>query len=178
VELESFSVSDAVQEAVEAVQHGAQEKALHLECATAAVPAQVCGNALSFKEAITNLLLNAIKYTPPHGTIRARTEIRDTTALVEIADTGIGVPPEEQARIFEEFYRASNARQLEPDGDGLGLSLVKRVVEMHAGTISFESRLGAGTTFRLLLPLAPVEAAPLGAAPKPPDIAVAHPIHG
>ena len=78
----------------------------------------------------------------------------DRTVAIEISDTGIGVPQEEQARIFEDFYRASNAKQVEPDGDGLGLSLVKRVVEMHAGTISFSSCLGSGTTFRIVLPLA------------------------
>ncbi len=177
VEMEPFSVSEAVQEAVEAVEHGAREKALHLECALVPVPAQVCGNALSFKEAITNLLLNAIKYTPPHGTVWARTEIRDNTVLVEISDTGIGVPSEEQARIFEEFYRASNARQLEPDGDGLGLSLVKRVVEMHAGTIGFESQLGSGTTFRIVLPLVPMTHTLLEDTSQPTEIATAHPAH-
>lgn len=160
VEMEPFGVSDAVREAVEAVQPEAQEKSLHLECSMIPAPAMVSGNALSFKEAITNLLLNAIKYTPQHGTVSARTERLDNSVVVEISDTGIGVPPEEQARIFEEFYRASNARQVEPEGDGLGLSLVKRVVEMHAGTISFSSRLGSGTTFRIVLPLTPPKDVP------------------
>jgi signal transduction histidine kinase len=82
-----------------------------------------------------------------------RIEILDNSVAVEISDTGIGVPQEEQARIFEEFYRASNARQMQPEGDGLGLSLVKRVVEMHAGTINFSSHVGSGTTFRIVLPL-------------------------
>jgi signal transduction histidine kinase len=154
VEMVPFSVSDAVREAVEAVRPGAQEKALHLECLVKPATAIVSGNAMSFKEAITNLLLNAIKYTPQHGTVSVRTELLDDSAIVEIADTGIGVPQEEQVRVFEEFYRASNARKVEPDGDGLGLSLVKRVVEMHAGSISFSSRLGSGTTFRIVLPLA------------------------
>jgi signal transduction histidine kinase len=153
VEMEPFCVSDTVREAVEAVQSGAQEKSLHLECLLAPAAGTVSGNAISFKEAVTNLLLNAIKYTPQHGTIRVRTEILDRSVATEISDTGIGVPQDEQARIFEEFYRASNARRVEPDGDGLGLSLVKRVVEMHAGTITFSSRLGSGTTFRIVLPL-------------------------
>jgi signal transduction histidine kinase len=178
VEMEPFSVSEAVREAVEAARSSAQEKTLHLDCATASAPALVSGNALSFKEAITNLLLNAIKYTSSHGTVSARTEIRDNTVVVEISDTGIGVPPEEQVRIFEEFYRASNARELEPDGDGLGLSLVKRVVEMHAGTISFESRLGSGTTFRILLPLVTGESATRESAPQSAEIAAANPARG
>jgi len=160
VEMEPFCVCGAIREAVETVQPGAQEKALRLECLVIPTTAIVSGNAISFKEAITNLLLNAIKYTPPHGTVSARTELRDSSVVVEISDTGVGVPQEEQVRIFEEFYRASNARQMEPDGDGLGLSLVKRVVEMHAGTISFSSRLGAGTTFRIVLPLESSKAVP------------------
>jgi len=154
VEMEFFPVSDAVRGAVEAVQPGAQEKSLRLECLVIPATGTVSGNAISFKEAITNLLLNAIKYTPPHGTISVKTEMLDNSVAIEVSDTGIGVPQEEQARIFEEFYRASNARKVEPDGDGLGLSLVKRVVEMHDGAISFSSQLGVGTTFRIVLPLA------------------------
>jgi signal transduction histidine kinase len=154
LEREPFRVCDALREVVEAVQLAGQEKSLHLECAVIPVPVSVSGNAATFKEAITNLLLNAIKYTPPQGTVSIRTELQDKAVVIEISDTGIGVPQEEQVRIFEEFYRASNARQMEPDGDGLGLSLVKRVVEMHGGTISFSSRVGSGTTFRIVLPVA------------------------
>jgi signal transduction histidine kinase len=153
VEMEPFCVGDAVREVVEAVQLGAQEKSLRLDCSVGPEAAMVSGNALSFKEAITNLLLNAIKYTPSQGTISVKTEIQAHSVVLEISDTGVGVPPEEQGRIFEEFYRASNARQMEPDGDGLGLSLVKRVMEMHGGTIRFTSHLGSGTTFHIVLPL-------------------------
>lgn len=159
VEKEAFCAYDAIREALEAVQPGAQEKALHLECSEIPSPATIVGSALSFKEAITNLLLNAVRYTPSHGTISVRTEVLDNSVVIEISDTGIGVPPEEQSRIFEEFYRASNAKQMEPEGDGLGLSLAKRVVEMHDGTISFRSQLGSGTTFRLVLPRGPAQAA-------------------
>jgi signal transduction histidine kinase len=114
----------------------------------------ISGNAISFKEAITNLLLNAVKYTPAGGTVSVRAEPQGKSAIIEVTDTGIGIPPEEQPRIFEEFYRASNARQREPEGDGLGLSLVKRIVELHHGTIWFASAPGLGTTFHIVLPLA------------------------
>jgi signal transduction histidine kinase len=154
VEMEPFCASDAVREAVEAAQPGAQEKSLRLECFVIPGTAIVSGNATSFKEAITNLLLNAIKYTPAGGTISVKVEIQAESVAIEVSDSGIGVPQEEQGRIFEEFYRASNAKQMEPDGDGLSLSLVKRVVEMHGGTIGFTSKLGSGTTFRIVLPLA------------------------
>ena len=153
VETEFFCASDAVQEAVEAAQLGAQEKSLRLECHVIPATATVSGNAISFKEAITSLLLNATKYTPAGGTISVKAQPHGDSVVIEVTDTGIGIPPDEQPRIFEEFYRASNARQREPEGDGLGLSLVKRIVELHHGTILFSSELGVGTTFRIVLPL-------------------------
>jgi len=153
VETEFFRASDAVQEAVEAVQLAAQEKSLRLECHVIPATATVSGNAISFKEAITSLLLNATKYTPAGGTISVKAQPHGDSVVIEVTDTGIGIPPDEQPRIFEEFYRASNARQREPEGDGLGLSLVKRIVELHHGTILFSSELGVGTTFRIVLPL-------------------------
>jgi signal transduction histidine kinase len=153
-ETEFFRASAVVQEAVEAAQLGAQEKSVCLECRVSPAAVTVSGNAISFKEAITNLLLNAIRYTPAGGTISVRAEPHGASVIIEVADTGIGIPPEEQPRIFEEFYRASNARQMQSDGDGLGLSLVKRIVELHHGTIGFSSDPGRGTTFRIVLPLA------------------------
>ncbi len=153
-EPEVFSASDAVRAAVEEVRPWAQEKSLRLESSISPFPAPVVGNEMSFKEAITGLLLNSIRYTPEGGMVSVRMEIQAGVATVEVADTGIGVPPDEQGRIFEEFYRASNARQMACDGDGLGLSLVKRVIELHGGTIGLSSELGRGTVFCLTLPLA------------------------
>jgi signal transduction histidine kinase len=160
MEMEVFSVSDAVGEAIEAVRPGAQEKSVQLECPVTPAEAFVSGSEISFKEAITNLLFNAIRYTPAGGRVSVKAEVRAESVVMEVADTGIGIPPEEQGRIFEEFYRASNAKRMEPDGDGLGLSLVKRVVELHGGTIGFASELGSGTTFRIVLPLSPSGAVP------------------
>lgn len=157
LEMEPFSVSDAVQRAVEDVRFKAGEKSQHLDCSIDHPSSEVCGNEIAFREAITNLLFNAIKYTPDGGAIRVTAEDQAGAIVVEIADTGIGIPEGEQARIFEEFYRAANAVQMEREGDGLGLSLVKRIVEIHGGTIDFTSRLGEGTTFRITLPHAALE---------------------
>lgn len=157
MEMEVFSVGDAVREAVEAVRPAVEQKPLHLDCSLIR-EATALGPAGSLKEAIINLLLNAVKYTPAGGTISVRLETRADSVVLEVADTGIGVPPDEQPRIFEEFYRASNAMRMEHEGDGLGLSLVKRVVDMHGGTIDFLSELGRGTTFRIVLPVAPSKA--------------------
>ncbi len=159
LEMEVFSVSDAVREAAEAVRPTMEQKCLDLECSFAP---QACasGHAGSFKEAVVNLLVNAARYTPEHGTVSVRVEAQAESVVVEVSDTGIGIPQEEQPRIFEEFYRASNARQIEHEGDGLGLSLVKRVVDLHGGTINFCSQPGCGTTFHIALPAAATEIAP------------------
>ncbi len=166
LEMEAFSVPDAVREAVEAVRPTVDQKSLHLECSLVQ-EATVSGHAGSFKEAIINLLVNAVKYTPAHGTVSVRVDKQGGSIVVEIADTGIGIPPDEQPRIFEEFYRATNARAIEHEGDGLGLSLVKRVIDLHGGTINFASQLGGGTTFHIMLPAV----VPQG-TPKPVETAI------
>ena len=78
--------------------------------------------------------------------------------MLEISDTGIGVPQAELTRIFDEFYRAGNARQVERNGTGLGLSLARQVIELHDGSISVFSTEGSGTTFRVVLPRAMADA--------------------
>jgi signal transduction histidine kinase len=155
-EREQFSVSEAIQEALESVRFAAREKSLQLECSLGPAEAVVSGSEFSFREAITNLLLNAVKYTPDQGAVSIGTQLREQSVVIEISDTGIGIPKDEQARIFNEFYRASNAIKMDAHGDGLGLALVKEVVELHGGTIELSSNLGCGTTFRIVLPLAAV----------------------
>jgi signal transduction histidine kinase len=158
--MEVFSLPEAVREAVEAVRREVEVKSQQFHCSIDQAAAAVRGSESSFREAVANLLFNAVKYTPEGGTITIETQTQAGAVVIEISDTGIGIPHDEQARVFEEFYRASNARRVEHDGDGLGLSLVKRVVELHGGTISFSSELGRGTTFRILLPLVSSEAVP------------------
>jgi two-component system phosphate regulon sensor histidine kinase PhoR len=113
---------------------------------------KIVGNQFSFEEMVTNLLFNAIKYTPANGTVEILAEDRENCVFVQIADTGIGIPKEEQGKIFDEFYRAANAKSIERDGTGLGLSIVKYIVERHGGEIRVESEEGCGTTFQLRLP--------------------------
>lgn len=79
---------------------------------------------------------------------------KDGWAVGTVKDTGIGIAPEDQTRIFEEFYRTRQAKQIEPRGTGLGLPLIKRIVEGHGGTVEVESALGKGSRFIFRLPLA------------------------
>jgi len=104
-----------------------------------------------------NLLSNAIRYTPMGGEVTVRAGVADALAWVEVRDTGIGMPPEVQAHIYERFYRAPDARHLEARGLGLGLSLVQKLVRAHGGRIRLESAPGQGSSFRVYLPLATEE---------------------
>ena len=102
-----------------------------------------------------NLMENAVNYTPENGQITVRAFLQDGTAHIEIADTGIGISEKDLPRIFERFYRADPARQVEYGGTGLGLAIVNKIVEMHGGKISVESELEKGTTFQVTLMLCP-----------------------
>lgn len=105
-------------------------------------------------QAISNLLDNAIKYSREVKQLSITTERRGPDVSIEIADRGIGIPRTEQAKVFEKFYRVGNGLVHDVKGSGLGLSLVKHIVEAHKGTISVESDVGKGSRFTILLPLA------------------------
>jgi signal transduction histidine kinase len=105
-------------------------------------------------QAISNLLDNAIKYSRELKQLSITTETLPSNLSIEIADHGIGIPRTEQARIFEKFYRVGNGLVHDVKGSGLGLSLVKHIIEAHKGSISVESDVGKGSRFRILLPLA------------------------
>jgi signal transduction histidine kinase len=100
-----------------------------------------------------NLLSNAIRYTPAGGSVVVRHELEGPWAWAEVRDTGIGMPPDVQQRIFEKFYRAPKARELEARGLGLGLSLVQQMVQAHGGRVEVASADGQGSTFRVYLPV-------------------------
>lgn len=147
MEKEIFSLKDTIYSAVSAVKSKADDKLQTLNCNIEPAIDKISGNPLSIEETITNLLLNAIKYTPSRGTVEINARDDGNYVLVEFIDTGIGIPREELPKIFDEFYRATNAREIEKDGTGLGLSIAKQVVERHGGKIHVESREGDGTRF-------------------------------
>jgi signal transduction histidine kinase len=154
LEMRHFSLADTLQTAVEAIRPRAEDKSLPIECNIEPEVAAISGDRDAMLETLTNVLMNAVEYTPERGRISVSAGDRDRSVVVEITDTGIGIPEAEKARIFEEFYRAGNARKIEREGTGLGLSLAKHIVELHGGTIDFSSTLGRGTTFRIVLPAA------------------------
>jgi signal transduction histidine kinase len=98
-----------------------------------------------------NLLENAVKYTPSGGTVSLALKASESQITIVVSDTGIGISPEAMPHIFDEFYRAANVKELGTEGTGLGLSLVKRIVDLYQGQVHVESELGRGTTFTVTL---------------------------
>jgi signal transduction histidine kinase len=112
---------------------------------------QVSGDRDKLKKVFLNLLDNAIKFTPAGGRIGITVGVESNLAKVQIADTGPGISPEQLPRIFDRFYRATKDDSL--PGSGLGLSIVKAIVEAHRGKVDVESKPGQGSVFTVYLPL-------------------------
>jgi len=120
---------------------------------------RVMGDPEALRRVISILLDNAFKYTPaPGGVVTLAAEERDGSALISVRDNGMGIAEEDQPRIFERFYRVDKARSRELGGAGLGLSIAQWIVQQHHGKIQVESALGAGSIFRVELPLAAASA--------------------
>ena len=107
------------------------------------------GDRVQIERAFSNLLMNAITYTPEGGRIIVRTYLRNRQLHVEFEDNGIGIDPDEQTRIFERFYRSDRARSSATGGMGLGLAIASKIIEAHGGTIHVESEPGKGSLFRV-----------------------------
>jgi two-component system OmpR family sensor kinase len=116
-------------------------------------PVRVNGNADRIKQLLLNLVSNALKFTPENGTITLNLRLEDYDCVLEVKDSGIGISPEDQQRIFDRFYQADASRARSTgEGAGLGLSIAKWIVDAHHGTIGVESQLGEGTTFIIKIP--------------------------
>jgi len=134
----------------------AGEKGLSLQCDCPADGLTLCGDKEELDRIFNNLVGNAVKYTQ-RGGVEVRAELAGDWARITIADTGIGIPADALPRLFQEFFRARNAKALQEAGTGLGLAIVKDLVERYNGHIEVESVEGAGTTFIVLLPLAQMD---------------------
>ena len=119
----------------------------------------IAGDSLALRHALQNLLANAAKYGRGAGkqSVTISAESKGDQIEIRVADQGVGIPPEEQKRVFDAFFRGKKAVQDQIHGTGLGLHLVKKIVEAHGGTVSLESEPGVGTTFIVKLPTAPAE---------------------
>lgn len=149
-----FPLKNIFFNAIAAVEGKASAKGIDLKYQIDAGIDEIYCEPLLIEEAVTNMLLNAIKYNPEKGAVQLIAKDAENNILIEVSDTGIGIPPDEIERLFEEFYRATNARKVERDGTGLGLAIVKQVVERHGGTVRAQNNPGGGSTFSFTLPKA------------------------
>jgi signal transduction histidine kinase len=145
---------EVLQSVVQLMKTEANSKDLFLSTDIDPDLASIQANAERLKLVWTNLLSNAIKYTEPGGIVGVTLKQTPEQLVSTVQDTGIGIPPEDLRRIFEEFYRAENARAVSPIGTGVGLAIVRRIVENWGGQITVESELGLGSKFTLVLPRA------------------------
>ncbi|MDX2138842.1 MAG: ATP-binding protein [Chloroflexota bacterium] len=126
---------------------------LHLALEVAEADIKIALDAVQFERAVSQLINNAIDHTAEGGQIIMRTRHDPHDAMLEVEDTGTGIPPDKLADIFQAFYKVSAARTISDSGLGLGLAIVKRIIEGHQGTIEVESEPGKGSLFRIRLPL-------------------------
>jgi two-component system, OmpR family, phosphate regulon sensor histidine kinase PhoR len=133
-------------------QDRAAAKSLELIFEPTATPARIMGNRTNIEEVVTNLITNAIRYTPEKGTIRVSVTVDKNYACIHVADTGFGISTEDQEKIFQRFYRVKNEKTRFINGTGLGLAIVKSIVDAHHGMIKIDSRIDEGTTFSVCLP--------------------------
>jgi signal transduction histidine kinase len=137
---------------VDTVQSEVEEKKIDLRVEVPEALLTIKANEDDLERLLGNLLENAVKYTPPRGRVSLALSSQDHGVRIVVSDTGIGIPPESLPRIFEEFYRAKNAKEMGQEGTGLGLSLVKHIVDRYHGTINVESKVQDGSTFTVTLP--------------------------
>jgi signal transduction histidine kinase len=152
LQFDGVHVDAVVGEAVESLAALARARDIELRADLDAVPV-IRGDRERLAQLVGNLLSNALKFTPAGGTVIARTSSEDATAVLEVEDTGIGIPVAEQERLFQRFFRSSTATAQAIPGTGLGLVITKAIAEAHGGGVSVRSKPGEGTCFRVELPV-------------------------
>lgn len=152
LKMETFSLAELIKDVSENIAPRAKSKNIKFEVNIQASVEKMKGVWVYIHEAIWNILANSVKYTPNDGEINLEASEKKDLILIQIKDTGIGIPKNELPYVFDEFYRASNARRVERQGTGLGLSIAKKIIELHKGRIWVTSKEGEGTIFYIELP--------------------------
>jgi len=150
---EPVALGELARTVVEDFQLAAGRAGLTLEAEIAPGLPRVSGETLYLRRVLDNLLGNAVKFTPCGGRITVLVEQRGDKVILQVSDTGVGIPPKQQERIFERFYQVDGSARRRYGGVGLGLALVKEVVEVLGGEVSVESDVGRGSTFTVVLPV-------------------------
>ena len=150
--LEAVNVGSVIQDVSGAYQAQAANKRISLAAEVAGGMRPIEADLTLLRQAVANMVDNAIKYTQAGGRVTLRARQHDGRQIISVEDTGVGIAPTDQARLFEKFYRARRSETLREKGSGLGLAIVKSVAEQHGGRVTVESRLGVGSTFTLDMP--------------------------
>jgi signal transduction histidine kinase len=151
--LPTLPLDALIEMTAESYRSDAEKKKLDYSVKIEARDLQVRGDEAQLREALINLINNAIKYTPEGGDIQIKLRRHEGHALVSVTDSGLGIPGDQQQNLFKPFFRAQTPETVQIDGTGLGLSLVKSIIERHGGSVRFSSQHGQGSTFRFSLPL-------------------------
>jgi signal transduction histidine kinase len=149
---EPLTLQEVIQRVLDGMKEDAVRKNIALEFHPPDQASLIHADRSSIEEIFTNLISNAIKYTPERGEVRVNLGEEGQFVKATVSDTGIGIKNEDLPRIFDRFYRVKSAETRQIIGTGLGLSIVKSIVDAHLGSISVESEVGKGTTFTLLFP--------------------------
>jgi signal transduction histidine kinase len=158
VDRRTFALGEVIAAAANLVRPRAEAGRIAVVVDVAPSAAEAYGDERRVKQVLVNLLGNAVKFTPPGGRIAVRAWADEAGSHVAVADDGVGIAPEDQAAIFDDFAQVGDAA-LAREGTGLGLALARRLLELHGGAIAVESALGVGSTFTVTLPPAPAEVA-------------------
>jgi len=140
-------IKKVLKEVCESMQTLVEQKKIRFEVKTSSLPLSIEGDEEEVGLLFSNLINNALKYTPPEGKVQVKVTEEKEGVKIEVIDTGIGIAKEDQEKIFNEFYRAPNAKKMVHEGTGLGLPIVKKIVESYGGKIQIQSELGKGCRF-------------------------------
>jgi signal transduction histidine kinase len=152
LEMKNLSLLKIVENVIRELRPRASEKTISLELKDSTRGSPAYANRETLEQLFINLIVNAIKYTNPHGKVGVEVIEEDECFRIIVWDTGIGISQSDIEHIFDDFYRAKNAKQIEEKGTGLGLSIVKQAVDVHQGEIWVESELNKGSRFIFTLP--------------------------
>jgi len=155
MEMQPCQLVTVVNEALVGLEERAKAKEIALQITLPQALPLVMGNPIRLGQVVTNFVTNAIKFTPGGGTVTISARETEGEVAIEVKDTGIGIALEDQAQIFDKFYRVKSAQVSRIEGTGLGLAIVKSIVDGHGGRVWVESELGQGSTFGFALPIAP-----------------------
>ncbi len=147
-----FSIPQIVTDVSDHILEHADKKNISYEVEIDSGIDEIEGIPESIKQALINLLMNAIKYTPDSGKISLNVQQKNKSVLIKIKDNGVGIPKNSLPKIFDEFYRVENSKLNDAQGSGLGLAIVKQIAQMHGGNVHVESEVDVGSTFYLEIP--------------------------